>query len=53
MEFGLIPTDESGAYSNKFIAVSEEGKLKVVDEWNSENGTIWVISSVWDGSPGV
>jgi hypothetical protein len=53
MEFGLIPTDESGEYSNKFIAVSENGTLKVEDEWNLNNGAVWVVSSEWGGKPGV
>jgi hypothetical protein len=53
VEFGLIPTDESGAYSNKFIGVSENGALRVEDEWKLDNGTVWVVSSKWEGQPGV
>ncbi|KAF8580408.1 hypothetical protein K439DRAFT_1619820 [Ramaria rubella] len=41
-KFGLIPTDESGAYSNKFIGVSG---VKVEDEL--DNHTVWVVSSKW------
>ena len=53
MKFGLIPTDESGTYSNKFIGVSEDGALIVEDGWNTDNGTVWVVSSLWEGQPGV
>ncbi|KAF8587752.1 hypothetical protein K439DRAFT_1658880 [Ramaria rubella] len=52
-QFGLIPTDESGTYSNKFIGISEDGELKIEDEWKVENRTVWVISSTWKGQPGV
>jgi hypothetical protein len=41
---GLIPTDESGTYSNTFIGASEDGKLRIEDEWKPANGTVWVVS---------
>ncbi|KAF8573141.1 hypothetical protein K439DRAFT_1625278 [Ramaria rubella] len=52
-KFGLIPTDESGTYSNKFIGISQDGEFKIEDEWNKDNRTVWVISTKWDGQPGV
>jgi hypothetical protein len=52
VKFGLIPTDESGTYTNTFIGVSEEGTFKIEDEWQLENGTVWVVSTKWAGQPG-
>lgn len=52
-QFGLIPTEESGEYSSKFLGVSVDGKFTIEDEWSDANGTIWIISSEWEGQAGV
>ena len=43
LQFGLVPTEEDGEYSNQFLGVDSDGKLTVSSSWGEHE--TWVVSA--------